>query len=200
MVKHGFCVVETTTWGDFDREKWYLHKVTHNHPVWMQEYARENGRFPKMVWKLLFQLDIAGFSVAMLNELVMTTVVTVKKRVSWAWLGDSRAEFFSGTAMLILSEFQEEGTPRIHFDPFCGFFHLGNRSCFSKPTPRRFRARPGARQATALAQPASRRPLGLMADTATTPGWLMSYWILQTKNWGRSQSFYRGIIHSIIPL
>ena len=45
----------------------------------MQEYARENGRFPKMVWKLLFQLDIAGFSVAMLNELVMTTVVTVKK-------------------------------------------------------------------------------------------------------------------------
>lgn len=29
--------------------------------------------------------------------------------------GDSRAEFFSGTAMLILSEFQEEGTPRIHF-------------------------------------------------------------------------------------
>lgn len=34
--------------------------------------------------------------------------------------------------MLILSV-QEEGTPRIHFDPFCGFFHLGNRSCFSKP-------------------------------------------------------------------
>lgn len=64
----------------------------------MQEYARENGRFPKMVWKLLFQLDIAGFSVAMLNELVMTTVVTVKKGFHEPGWGIVEQNFSHGNA------------------------------------------------------------------------------------------------------
>ena len=63
------------------------------------------------------------------------------------------------------------------------------KQCFTILSHKMWTGRPGAsRQATAW-QPASRRPVGLMADTATTPGWLMmSCWILQTKNWGRSQS------------
>jgi len=183
MVKHRFCVVETTTWGDFDREKWYLHKVTHNHPVWMQEYARENGRFPKMVWKLLFQLDIAGFSVAMLNELVMTTVVTVKKRVSWAWLGDSRAEFFSRQCSFSVSK--KKGPQESILIHFVVSFTWETGLVF--PSPKKI-PRPARRPTSNSVTACVTATCWAHGDTATTPGWLMSYWILQSKNWGRSQS------------
>ena len=88
------------------------------------------GELPKILPRLIFQLDIAGFSVAILNELVTGPSKDDDDCTkNWGFMIPAGADS-TATRIVVRHGAHSQIPRRYPRNPFCVSLHLGDRSCF----------------------------------------------------------------------